>query len=332
MMGEPDLAAGLSRWLTEYRGAPVEAKNLEHISAGARRINVLFDAVNADGSVDRLAVTALPTLDIQIMPMTAEAGIRSVAYDAGVPTPRILGSTNDPSYIGGPFFISERVDGETIPRRVLRLVEQRGIGPLIGAQLGTAIASLHSIDPAAAPPDLPRITTPPIETALINADAGMSTLLQPSPVFAYGMRWLENHRPSEPERITIVHTDIRNGNVIIGEDGLRGILDWEGTRTGDPAEDLAWPTVRMWRFRNDHLLVGGFCGIEPYRSAYAASGGDWDDDRVRWWRALGTLRWGLGLAGQANAHLDGRFRSIVMAASGRRVAELEYDTLISMRG
>jgi len=42
---------------------------------------------------------------------------------------------------------------------------------------------------------------------------------------------------------------------------------------------------------------------------------------------LGTLRWGLGLARQAIGHLDGSVPSIVMAASGRRVAELEFDLL-----
>ena len=46
---------------------------------------------------------------------------------------------------------------------------------------------------------------------------------------------------------------------------------------------------------------------------------------------LGTLRWGLGLAGQAAAHLDGRFSTVVMAASGRRVPELEWDLLMLLR-
>ena len=159
----------------------------------------------------------------------------------------------------------------------------------------------------------------------------MSTLLQPSPVFSYGLRWLEQHRPSEPEHRRIVHSDVRNGNIIVGEDGLRAILDWEGTRIGDPAEDVAWPMVRMWRFRNDSLPLGGFSKVAPYRAAYEAAGGTWDDERVRWWLALGTLRWGLGLAGQAHQHLGGQYRSIVMAASGRRVSELEYDTLMVIR-
>ena len=55
----------------------------------------------------------------------------------------------------------------------------------------------------------------------------------------------------------------------------------------------------MWRFGEDELTVGGSRGCGAYRDGYEAAGGTWDDERFRWWRALGTLRWGLGLAGQA---------------------------------
>ena len=325
------LADGLARWLTEHFGQPVRVEGLQQVSAGARRINALFDAALADGTRHRLAVTALPTLDIQILPMGVEAAVRTLAHDAGVPTPAILGATADPAYIGGPFFVSERIDGETIPRRVLRLVEQYGIGATIAGQLGRAFATLHALEAAAAPVEIPRPSPGPIEAALVGAETALGTLLQPSPVLSYGMRWLEQHRPAEPERLSIVHSDVRNGNIIVGPDGLRAILDWEGTRIGDPAEDVAWPTVRMWRFRNDHLPVGGFAEVAPYRSAYEAAGGAWDPERIRWWLALGTLRWGLGLANQAHQHLDGRYVSIVMAASGRRVCELEYDTLMCIK-
>ena len=64
---------------------------------------------------------------------------------------------------------------------------------------------------------------------------------------------------------------------------------------------------------------------------HEAAGGHWDEASFHWWKTLGTLRWGMGLAGQAAAHLSGSVRSIVMAASGRRVAELEYDTLMLLR-
>jgi hypothetical protein len=67
--------------------------------------------------------------------------------------------------------------------------------------------------------------------------------------------------------------------------------------------------------------------VSALRDAYTAAGGAWDDDRFLWWRVLTTLRWGLGLAGQAGAHLNGTFTDVVMAASGRRVSEIAYDVL-----
>lgn len=333
-MSENNLEEGIARWLSEHYGRTVRVVGLERVTAGARRINALFDAVEQDGTlIERLALTALPNLDIQIQPMTVEAAVRTLAHDAGVPTPRIIGATEDLSYMGGPFFISERIDGETIPRRVLRLVEQHGIGSKVTTQLGDAFARLHQINPALAPSELMRPKTGSvIESALAGTEQQLRELLQPSPTFSYGLRWLERNRPAEPEALTIVHSDVRNGNLIISEQGLAAILDWEGTRIGDPAEDVAWPMVRMWRFRNDHLPVGGFSAIQPYRAAYEAAGGQWDDERVRWWLTLGTLRWGLGLAKQCHQHLAGQYVTIVMAASGRRVSELEYDTLMCLRG
>ena len=76
------------------------------------------------------------------------------------------------------------------------------------------------------------------------------------------------------------------------------------------------------------LEVGGFAKREALFDGYRAGGGTIDTDRFRWWKVLRTAWWGLGLADQAASHLDGSFSSIVMAASGRRVAELEYDVLM----
>ena len=178
---------------------------------------------------------------------------------------------------------------------------------------------------------LVRPTRPPAEQALANLALGAGNLLQPSPVFAFALRWLERHLPAPPPRLTIVHGDMRNGNLIIGEDGLRAILDWEGTRIGDAMEDLVWPCLRCWRFGGDALELGGFGSRAALVEAYTAAGGRFDPGAFHWWKVVGTMRWGLGLAGQARMHLDGSVPSIVMAASGRRVAELEYDLLCLLR-
>lgn len=325
------LGPKLAEWLSAQEGQAVQVHGLELVSAGARRLNALFE-VSRDGEVERLALTMIPTAAIQLLDVGGEAAVRNAAEAAGVPVPHVHHVCTDESVLGGPFFLSTAVAGETVPRRVLRLVEQHGIGELVVSQLGTAMARLHTIGADDAPATLPRPgSAGAVASALAGIDLLLGMLLDPSPVFAYGARWLERHAPSEPERLTVVHSDIRNGNVIVGDDGLRAILDWETSRVGDPVEDLAWTTQRMWRFREDAKTVGGLAGIPTLRAAYEEAGGTWDEDRFHWWRVLGSVRWGMGLAGQARAHLDGSFPSIVMAGSGRRVPELEYDTLLLLR-
>ncbi len=158
----------------------------------------------------------------------------------------------------------------------------------------------------------------PLRTLEVEADVrrpppwrrcagAVDELPQRRPALELGLRWLERHLPTTPVRRTIVHSDVRNGNLIVGEDGLRAVLDWEGAlASGDPMQDLAWPALRMWRFRNETAEIGGFAGRAPYVAGYEAAGGTFDEDRFEWWKVEGTLRWAVGLAGQTMAFLDGR--------------------------
>jgi aminoglycoside phosphotransferase (APT) family kinase protein len=326
------LEEGLTRFLAETWQRPVTLSHLSPSSAGARRANLAFDA-NDGTTVSRLVATVLPTSEIQENPITAEAAVRDVAERHGVPVPHVVAVCTDPSYVGGPFFVSDRVDGETIPRRVLRLVHEHGIGERVADQLGEALGRLHGIDSALAPPDLAGedVDNPAI-VALETVDAEATRVTPNRPALALGLRWLERHLPDPPPRRTIVHCDARNGNLVIGRDGLRAVLDWEvARRLGDPMQDLAWPALRMWRFREDEREIGGFAGRDPFIAGYERAGGVFDADRFEWWKVFGAVRWGVGLAAQADAHLDGRFRSVVMAASGRRVPELEWDLLMLLR-
>ena len=75
----------------------------------------------------------------------------------------------------------------------------------------------------------------------------------------------------------------------------------------------------------------GFAGRAPFVAGYESAGGSFDEARFEWWKVEGTLRWAVGLAGQTMAFIDGRVPNIVMAASGRRVSELEWDLLMLIR-
>jgi aminoglycoside phosphotransferase (APT) family kinase protein len=321
---------GLAAFLAKEWGDTVEVENLTVASAGARRRNVLFDALRAGERVP-LVATIIPSAALQLVPIEVEASHLRFAEAAGMPAPHVHAVCDDASFVGGPFFLTARVAGETIPRQVLRLVERDpALGPRLARQCGEALAKLHGADPKAHP----RIAgggSDPIEAALRAVEALVRGLLQPSPAFTLALRALERERPPPPSRLTVVHGDFRNGNLIVDATGLRAALDWEICHVGDPLEDLGWLCQRMWRFRNDALEVGGFGARADLAAGYQAAGGRFDAARFHWWKTMGTLRWGLGLAGQAKAHLDGTVPSIVMAASGRRVAELEWDVLMLLR-
>lgn len=321
---------GIAAFLSDEWNTPVEVSDVTFASAGARRRNVLFTA-HRNGEAVPLVATIIHDPGLQIMTVETEAATLQLAEAAGCAVAHVHAVCLDAAYVGGPFFVTSQIEGTTIPRQLLRLVEETpGLGAKIGFGIGESMARLHAVDPSTAPANLVRPATTAVDAALDYVRVQIDGLLQPSPPFALAFSWLESNKP-DAHRLAVVHRDCRNGNIIVGPDGLRAILDWEVAHIGDPIEDLAWTSVRMWRFRNDHLEIGGFATRDDLRAGYESAGGTWDDASYFWWQVYSTLRWGLGLAGQAKAHLDGSFRSIVMAGSGRRVGELEWDVLLLLR-
>ena len=145
---------------------------------------------------------------------------------------------------------------------------------------------------------------------------------EPHPAFELGLRWLDEHVPPDATRPALVHGDFRNGNFIVGPDGIRAVLDWELAHLGDPIEDLGWLCVKSWRFGNADRLVGGFGALDELLAAYADAGGAAvDEDALRFWVVLGTVKWGVICVGPG-VHAPQRPRAIGRArrarAPGRR--------------
>jgi len=333
-----DVSSGLQRAFADH-GEQVEVTIGERASAGATRAT-LFAELRREGSTASSPIVVQVDLfdDTDLAEkrstMAAESFCLRVAANAGVRVPAVLLASDDRSYLGGSFTVCDRVEGLTIPRHILRAVAADSeLGPRLARQCGESLARLHAIDVDELPDSIRRVVDPtPSEAYVAERAEAHRDLLQPSPAMSLGLRWLQRNTPSQPEAVALVHGDFRNGNIIVDpDDGLAAILDWEIAHVGDPMEDLAWLCTRFWRFGNDHLPVGGFAEIADLRAGYEAAGGHWRDDAFRWWLAARALWWAQGLAGQARSFLTGLTDSLVLAASGRRVAEMEYDLLMLTR-
>lgn len=326
------LAARLSRALP---GAP--AVRISGVaSLGAQRQTHFLEI--GDAGITRPAVAQIAAQVIDQTSVADEAKLLRAAIAAGVPVPEILAVDEEVRAI-----VSARVEGETIPRRILRLIEaEPDLGSRLASDCGHALAAIHRIPIAlrsdspsrANPADLPiRADLPDLDdyTDPLRYAAQLEELLDslsaPHPIFRLGIRWLRRFAKPPPRTPSLIHGDFRLGNLIVTNAGLAAVLDWELAHLGDPMEDLAWLCLRTWRFGLEDREVGGFARLDALRRAYEEAGGVWRADAFNWWTVARTLWWGLGLARQAQAFLEGASDSIVLAASGRRVVELEYDLL-----
>jgi len=313
------LAAAVGRHL----GQAVTIENLRRLSGGASRETWSFDAVTAGGARHGLVLRRDPGASIGQSDRSVEFALLDAAHRGGVATPQVWFLLEPDDGLGSGF-VMERIEGETIPRRILRDETYATARPLLARQCGEQAARIHALDPAR----LPELPVQGAREQIALYRGYLDGFGEPHPAFELGLRWLAEHAPPDPPRPALVHGDFRNGNLVVGPDGIRAVLDWELAHLGDPVEDLGWLCVKSWRFGVTDRRVGGFGSVDDLLAAYrAAGGGDVDPRRLRYWEAMGTLKWGVICEIQAFTHLDGAVRSVELATLGRRVAEMEWDLL-----
>lgn len=310
-----DLADRLAARLTTVLGGPVRVTGLRRLSGGASRETWAFDA---DGQP--LILRRDPPAVPRPAEMAREAAALAVAARGGVPVPRLVDHGDGADTIGSPYLIMDRLDGETIPRRLLRDERFAAVRPGLARTLGAILARVHALPPEEVP-GLPG--GDPLDALAAQYDE----LGEPRPAFELALRWLRRHRPPSGGDV-LVHGDFRNGNLMIAPDGVRGVLDWELTHRGDPYEDLGWLCVKAWRF-GAPAPAGGFGSRADLLDGYVAAGGVAPSaETLRWWETYGTLHWAVLCRHQAERYLSGSDPSIELAALGRRVCEQEHDLLL----
>src|SRR5262249_42964212 len=110
---------GLALALRPFVG-PASIDGLTRLSGGASKQTWSFDAIGADGTRAGLILRRDPPgRPGEPGAIDREAAAIRLAHDAGLPVPEML-FCSDGSGLGTAGMVMRRVDGETIPRRILR--------------------------------------------------------------------------------------------------------------------------------------------------------------------------------------------------------------------
>lgn len=310
-------------------GAAARIENVVVPTLGGANRTVVFDLVG--GESRRRLVSRQESYSATNSPFLASMDqfrLTRVVFDAGICAPEPI-FAYDPDDGMGNGYVAAFVGGETMPKTILQSPALAAARARLVGQIGGSFARLHAIDPAKAA----FLESRPDSADPIAAQrARLDSYDEPHPAIELAFRWLERNPPT-PRARRLLHGDLRIGNLIVDENGLAAILDWECAHLGDPAEDLGWFCVRSWRFGNDDKPAGGLGTRRALLDAYEAAGGEKIAlDQLRTWEIFGLARWAVLNVMQAHGHVVGGRRSPAFAACGRNTSMIEYDLLMTLRG
>jgi aminoglycoside phosphotransferase (APT) family kinase protein len=325
MSSSPEFLPALEHALHKAIPDLARVENIARLSGGASQETWSLDAVS-NGRIEPLILRRAPGGAPRVagqgansVPLETEAIVIEAARKTGVAAPRVryVLTPQDEVGIG---YVMDRLEGETIARKILRDEAFAAVRPKLAFQCGEILGRIHAVD------------TAPLE-AILNVVDGPTQLRRyrdlydaydyPHPMFELAFQWLEP-RLAKARRQTLVHGDFRHGNILISPSRVEAALDWELTHIGDPLEDIGWICTNSWRFGVADKVVGGFGDLPDLLAGYeSAGGGRIDPEDVRSWIVYGSLKWGvMCMSMYQGFRLDG---SVERAAIGRRSSETEID-------
>ena len=292
------------------------------LSGGASMESWRFSSGGGDYVLRRLPHGASETAAIAGLPLASEAAIIRLARDHGVRAPEVVGEL-EPGDALGTGYVMRAVDGETLPHRILGNSDYDP--DMILRDAARELAAIHAV-----PTDNLHDVLSGKSTAVMLAD--LRELYHSTgadiPTFDLAFDWLETHIPEDVDP-RLLHGDFRMGNLMITPDGIAGVLDWELTHLGDPAQDIGFLCAPSWRFGHWHREVGGLGDLDTFLHHYREAGGaNVTPERVRFWEVFSSLWWGLVCIQMVELWRTGEVRTLERPVIGTRVSETEIDLLL----
>jgi len=254
--------------------------------------------------------------------LAVEAALMRAARAAGVPEPEVHYVLQESDGLGEGF-IMQWLEGETLGGRIVTSPDLARARTHLIEQCGAVLARIHAID-LEATGLVKQLTHLSPEAFVTETYARYQDLAFAQPMIDYTARWLLENLPAKNLR-TLVHNDFRIGNLMVDQDGICAVLDWELAHIGDPVRDLGWLCTRSWRF-GGALPAGGIGTREALLAAYARHSGHMvSAAHLKFWELFGSFWWAIGCLGMVEHYRTGPDKTVERLAIGRRTSECQAD-------
>lgn len=294
----------LAHWLTDEVGEPVTVERADRTSAGFSRENWVFDATWG-GVTRRLIARRDPLGSVLETDRAIETAVLRALEHTDVPSPTLLWVDLDGSRCERPCLIMELVPGDcdSFVLDTDRPVDER---VALAQSIYDRLAQIHLLDwQALGLGDA--LADPGPHAALAALDHWESELhrvqLGPEPEMAYVASWLRAHAPTN-DVVRLVHGDFKPGNLLLLDDEVTAVLDWETAHLGDPHEDLGWVTNPLRA--GEHRIPGAWEPADLLARWSSITGLPVDPDVVRWWQILANFKLAVIVLTGGHSFVDGR--------------------------
>ncbi|MGY4101852.1 phosphotransferase family protein [Nocardia sp. R16R-3T] len=250
--------------ITEYLrtrpgGEHDEAHQVRTVHGGFSKRTLLIGATLA-GRPTEFVIRQIP-LGRSARALAPEFDIVRTTFAAGLPVPEPLWIEPEHNPLGGPFFVTRKAFGENLGD----VWGPAGVTRQICEQVATIYARLHALPVADLhPPISPRATPEDLQTML---DWQENTLakrnIAPAAELEALFCWLREHLPPPTRRQALIHGDAAFSNILVHDNHVSAVLDWEASHLGDPAEELAYlrpsitPVLPWEEFLDAYRAAGG---------------------------------------------------------------------------
>jgi aminoglycoside phosphotransferase (APT) family kinase protein len=255
----------LAKFLAPVFSTPeLKVKSIEMISGGFSKLTL---RANLDGGADVPSVLALrsdlPAGKGFVGTMVAdEYPILQVAHRHGVRVPQPYAIDTSGRVIGTPFMALGYATG----RSVGTLFEFPPRNAELGGEVARQLALIHAIPMSELGVKVmgPEVATVDrIRGEIDKSYAGWQSVGRYSAIIEEGFRRLRQHIHLADGQRTLVHGDIGLHNMMVENNRVTAMLDWEFTKLGNPADDLGY-----FYYTADHLM-----GWDAFVAEYVRAGG-----------------------------------------------------------